>query len=126
MIDIEKQVAYWRKGAAEDWSAAQQLVKTRKTRHGLFFARLALEKLLKAHVCRQTKDLAPPIHNLIRLGQLSGLVLNQKQMDVLAEMNAFNIEGRYPESLAQAPSVTEAKAYLSRTKGVMQWLTKQF
>ncbi len=55
MIDIEKQIAYWRKGASEDWHVAKQLVKSQQTRHGLFFAHLALEKLLKAHVCRHTK-----------------------------------------------------------------------
>ena len=41
MIDIEKQIAYWRIGAGEDWQAAKQLVNSRKTRHGLFFAHSA-------------------------------------------------------------------------------------
>ncbi len=72
------------------------------------------------------KDLAPPIHNLIRLGELARLSLNQKQIDVLAEMNAFNIEGRYPDSLAKAPSQAEAKSYLKRTGETFQWLMKQF
>ncbi|NCO95976.1 MAG: HEPN domain-containing protein, partial [Armatimonadetes bacterium] len=52
MIDVEKQVAYWRDGAKEDWEVAQELVDRGRTRHGLFFGHLALEKLLKAHVCR--------------------------------------------------------------------------
>jgi HEPN domain-containing protein len=59
MFDIEKQVAYWRNGAAEDLQVAQDLIKRQRTRHGLFFLHLALEKLLKALVCRQTQDLAP-------------------------------------------------------------------
>jgi HEPN domain-containing protein len=70
MIDIEKQVNYWQKGAIEEWDLAQDLVKRNKTRHGLFFAHLALEKLLKAHVCRQTQDLPPRTHNLTRLAEL--------------------------------------------------------
>jgi hypothetical protein len=65
MIDIEKQVAYWREGAAEDWLVAVELVDLGRTRHGLFFAHLALEKMLKAHVCRVTQDLAPRIHPLL-------------------------------------------------------------
>jgi hypothetical protein len=48
MFDIGKQIAYWRDGAAEDWRVAQDLIKRRQVRHGLFFAHLALEKLLKA------------------------------------------------------------------------------
>ena len=69
MFDIGKQIAYWRDGAAEDWRVAQDLIKRRKVRHGLFFAHLALEKLLKALVCRRTQDLAPRIHSLVRLAE---------------------------------------------------------
>lgn len=38
MIDTEKQVAYWRAGAVEDWGVAQELLESRKIRHALFFA----------------------------------------------------------------------------------------
>jgi HEPN domain-containing protein len=41
----------------------------------LFFAHLALEKLLKAHVCRATRDLAPRVHALLRLAERAGLML---------------------------------------------------
>ncbi len=50
MIDIEKQIAYWRDGSIEDWQVAQELISNGRIRHGLFFAHLSLEKLLKAHV----------------------------------------------------------------------------
>ena len=46
MIDIQKQIDYWRNGAIEDWNVAEDLVSRNKTRHGLFFVHLALEKLL--------------------------------------------------------------------------------
>jgi len=42
MIDVEKQIAYWRAGAEEDWEVAVDLVESGKARHGLFFAHLAL------------------------------------------------------------------------------------
>ena len=41
-IDIEKQVAYWRAIAEEDWDVGRLLVEQGKTRHGLFFLHLAL------------------------------------------------------------------------------------
>jgi len=47
MVDIAKQIAFWRDGANEDWDVARQLVDTGRTRHGLFFAHLALEKYLR-------------------------------------------------------------------------------
>jgi len=124
MIDIEKQVTYWERSAIEDWKVAEQLVRTRKTRHGLFFVHLALEKALKAHVCRHTQALAPRIHNLVRLAELSGLRLSDNQLDTLADINAFNIEGRYPDVFAPLPSYTEAREYLHRAEKVYQWLTK--
>jgi len=124
-IDIQKQIAYWKNGAIEDWDVAQSLIEDKKVRHGLFFAHLALEKLLKAHVCRVRQDLAPRIHNLSRLAELSKLNLSQKLKDILAEMNAFNIEGRYPDTLTPPPTQTEAEKYMSRAEEVYQWLMKQ-
>jgi HEPN domain-containing protein len=125
MIDIEKQVAYWRSGASEDWQVATELIRRKRLRHGLFFAHLAIEKALKAHVCRHTQDLAPRMHNLVRLTELAELQLADKQIDVLAEMNAFNLEGRYPEMLTPEPTVEEARRYIRRAKEVYTWLMSQ-
>ena len=125
MIDIAKQVTYWRNGATEDWQVARELVRHRRLRQGLFFAHLALEKSLKAHVCRHTRDLAPRMHNLVRLAELAKLQLDSKQIDILAEMNAFNIEGRYPELLTPEPTVEETRRYMRRTKEVYTWLMSQ-
>ncbi len=46
-------------------------------------------------------------------------------MDILAEMNSFNIEGRYPETLMKSPTKDEALAYMTRAKGVFEWLINQ-
>lgn len=56
MVDIEKQIAYWKTSAEEDWAAARRLLAGGMTRHGLFFAHLSLEKLLKGLVCRRTRN----------------------------------------------------------------------
>lgn len=37
------------------------------------------------------------LHNLIRLAEIAGLSLNSEQRDLLADINLFNIEGRYPD-----------------------------
>jgi HEPN domain-containing protein len=122
VIDIAQQVVYWRDGAREDWAVAQNLIAQDRVRHALFFAHLALEKALKAHVCRQTNDLAPRMHNLIRLAEMGSVRPDQDYADVLAEMNAFNLEGRYPDMLMPPPSLAEAHDYLTRTEEVLQWL----
>ncbi len=125
MINIAKQVKYWHDGAIEDWEVAQSLLTNRKIRHALFLGHLALEKLLKAHVCRHTQDLAPRIHNLVRLANLTNLEFTSEQIDVLADMNAFNLEGRYPDLLAKPPSLSEAVTYLNNAAKVYQWLIIQ-
>jgi HEPN domain-containing protein len=125
MINVEKQVTYWHDGAIEDWEVAESLISELKIRHGLFFAHLALEKLLKAHVCRHTQDLAPRIHNLIRLAELTTLHLSSEQIDILADMNVFSLEGRYPDPFTQPPSPAEAKEYLDHAQKVYEWLKNQ-
>ena len=125
MIDIAKQIAFWRDSAKEDWDVARQLVDNGRTRHGLFFAHLALEKILKAIVCKQSQDLAPRLHNLSQLAELAALTLDTQKMEVLAEMNAFHIEGRYPESLTKPPTKEEALNYMTGAEGVFQWLMNQ-
>ena len=125
MVDIQKQITFWRESAKEDWDVARQLVESGRTRHGLFFAHLALEKILKALICKHSKDLAPKLHNLSRLSDLAGLMPDNETTEVLAEMNAFQIEGRYPESLTKPPTKEEALSYIARAEKVFQWLMNQ-
>jgi HEPN domain-containing protein len=125
VIDVLKQIQYWKQGASEDWQVAEELIQRNRTRHGLFLAQLALEKVLKALVCYHINDIAPKIHNLVRLSEMASLSLNQSQIDILAEMNAFNIEGRYPDMLDLTPEPDEAKAYFESAQKVFAWLMKQ-
>jgi HEPN domain-containing protein len=125
MIDVVKQVTFWREGSVEDWAVALELIKKRHNRHGLFFAHLALEKLLKALVVQNTGELAPRVHSLVRLAELAAVTPDEHQLDILAEMNAFNIEGRYPELLTSPPSQAETKDLMRRAEEVRAWLTTQ-
>jgi len=125
MLDIAKQVEHWRQSAEEDWAVAVDLVRDGRSRHGLFFAHLALEKLLKAVICRRTQEMAPKIHNLVRLAELAELRPSLEQRDVLADMNAFHLEGRYPESLTPEPTQEEAQACLAGAEEVYRWLTSR-
>jgi len=124
MINIQKQIEYWRSGAWEDWQVGLELIGRNRIRHGLVFIHLALEKILKAHVCRKINDIAPPIHNLIRLAEKAGLQTAEEQENLLAEANEFNIEGRYPELLLPIPTMEEANNFMVRAEEVFKWLTK--
>ncbi len=125
MIDVKKQIVYLKEGASEDFEVARELIFNKRLRHGLFFVHLALEKIIKAHVCKNINDIAPRIHNLIRLSEVASLKLEQNFIDILAELNAFNIEGRYPDSNIIPVSQNEAIDYLKRSEEVYIWLMKQ-
>lgn len=124
-MDIEEQVEYWKNGSAEDLAAAESLLEKGHLRHCLFFAHLALEKMLKAHVTRQTKDMPPKIHSLPRLAMLAGLTLSGEQMDLLREFGIYQIEGRYPDAEQVVIDRTLACEELRRTREMLAWLSRQ-
>lgn len=121
-MDVEKHVEFWRNGAREDWEVGAGLVRDGRTRHGLFFVHLAIEKALKALVCRKTAEVPPRIHNLVKLAELAGLQPDRCQLDLLGEMNEFNMAGRYPDFLPAPPSREEASAVVARAGEVFTWL----
>lgn len=122
MIDIAKQVTYWRTGAEEDWVVAKKLVVDESIRHGLFFAHLALEKMLKAHVCLTMQEVPPRTHNLSLLTVKAGLSLNQHHQTILEETNEFNLSGRYPEQFLPLPTLAQSEKQMQRCEEVFQWL----
>jgi HEPN domain-containing protein len=124
-IDVQKQIAYWRDGAAEDWDVGIGLVEQGKTRHGLFFVHLALEKLLKAHVCKSTQDFPPKIHSLLRLSELSGLEVPADRLEFLSRFDQYNIAGRYPSTMQPLPSKDETARDARLAREVFAWLTAQ-
>lgn len=125
MVNISKQITYWQNGANEDLEVAKQLVENGKIRHGLFFAHLALEKLLKANICQHTQNIAPRLHNLVRLVEIAEIDIPDSTLDILAEMNEFNLEGRYPVPFFSPISISEAQDYIKKTEEVSNWLTDQ-
>lgn len=124
MINIERQISHWLAGSAEDFDVASSLVDQGKIRHGLFFAHLSLEKSLKALFCQNQQELAPPIHNLLRLADKAGLALNPHQRELLAEVNSFNIEGRYPELHLPVPTQVTAEEYIEKIREMLECLSK--
>ncbi|QTA78966.1 HEPN domain-containing protein [Desulfonema limicola] len=80
---------------------------------------IALEKILEAFICLHSNDIAPRLHNLVRLSEFSGITFEQKHTDFLSEMNPFNIEGRYPELWGPIPSQKEAEYLLTQTEEML-------
>jgi HEPN domain-containing protein len=125
MIDIQKQIDYWRKGAAEEWALATELFASGRTRHGLFFLHLTLEKIIKAYVCKKINDIAPKDHNLIRLVEKSMLPILDEDKSFLGGMTRFNIEGRYPDSYEELPSIDSVEKIRINCDRIYKWLLQQ-
>jgi len=95
-MDVQKQIDYWRIGAEEDLLAVRALLEKGLSRHALFFAHLALEKMLKAHVSKATRKIPPKIHNLVRLAQIAGIGAGEKDLKSLRDFDSYQLQGRYP------------------------------
>jgi HEPN domain-containing protein len=124
-MDVEKQVEYWMTGSAEDLSAAEVLLDGGHLRHCLFLAHLALEKMLKAHVTRRTRDIPPRNHNLVRLAQLAGLKLDGEQEQFLRRFDAHRLQGRYPDAQQVMIDWARARQQLQKATETVQWLKTQ-
>lgn len=122
MVDVPKHIEYWKTSSEEDFAAAESLLEKGHFRQSLFFAHLAIEKMLKAHVTRQTKDIPPRIHNLVRLAEIAELKLDPEQTEFLREFSIYQLEGRYPDTEQVRVDLSSARDETSRAKEMLIWL----
>jgi HEPN domain-containing protein len=124
-MDEGRHVDYWLNGSLDDIEAAAVLLEKRKIRQSLFFAHLAVEKALKAHVSKAIKTLPPRTHDLLRLAELAGLALPTSRCVFLARLQRYCMEGRYPDSQPELPAWEEARAELNEAQETRTWLVRQ-
>jgi HEPN domain-containing protein len=124
-MDVQKQVDYWVTSGEEDIAAAKSLLEKGHFRHCLFFAHLAIEKMLKAHVTRKTNDIPPRTHNLLRLAEIANLKLDPEQQQFLREFGVYQLEGRYPDSEESVIPSSLVQEEIARAVRMLSWLTKQ-
>jgi HEPN domain-containing protein len=124
-MDIKQQMRYWVVSSEEDFAAAQSLLDKGHLRHCLFFAHLAVEKMLKAHVVKTTREIPPRIHDLLRLSQIAALDLDEAQKGRLLEFRAYLLEGRYPDSQQMPLDPPFVNSELVRMKDMLEWLKAQ-
>lgn len=89
-------VLYWLNSADRNLKVAQDLFKTGHYDWCLFMWHLVVEKSLKAVVSNRG-EVPLPTHNLVKLVEQSGLVMNQSALDELKQITTFNLETRYDD-----------------------------
>lgn len=128
VFDVEKTIAYWLEGAEYDMGVADAMFQTEKYPYTLFIGHLALEKLLKAIVVKNTQTHAPITHSLPFLAKESKLSIPDKTLIKFREFMEFHFEARYPrEQRAFYSKCTKAytEERLKEIKETFQWLKKQ-
>jgi HEPN domain-containing protein len=124
-MDVAKQIEYWRVGSVEDLDAAKSMLDRGHIRHALFFAHLALEKAIKAHVVKATRETPPKMHNLVRLADIATLSLSDDTRSFLEAFNVFQLEGRYPDVAQAVVDKKSARERMAKAEEVHQWLMSQ-
>lgn len=96
-FDVARTVKYWIDSAAYDLETGKSLMDAKRFPYALFFAHLALEKILKALTVKATRTHAPYSHSLTLLASKTNLEVSESILDRLAEYTEFHLESRYPD-----------------------------
>jgi HEPN domain-containing protein len=95
-MNFKVKINYWLDIAVYDLKTAQYMHKSGRYLYTIFLCQQAIEKIFKAlYIQKMHKD-APFTHNLVYLQGLVGITFSLTQQKLLAELNAYYIEGRYP------------------------------
>lgn len=125
MIDIKKQIDYWIHSAEDDLKTAELLIKEKRILHGLFFCHLVVEKAIKAHVVKTSKEIAPKSHNLIYLSEKANLEFDKGIEIFLGILMKYQLQGRYPDYNPALPDIVKVNEYFEKTKTLFQWLKER-
>jgi len=122
MINVKKQILYWETGADEEMLNAKIMIENNRFLAGLFFCHLCLEKILKALVVKITEEHPARTHILSSLADTTQINFDEKQEQFIAEIQVFQLEGRYPENFPLEPDAGTAMIYFEQTKILYKWL----
>ena len=125
-MEKKEHIKYWRESAQRDFDSAKAIFSSGRYDWCLYVGHLALEKTLKALFVKKNNNKIPPkIHNLVRLAELSGVVLDDEQKFFLDKVNDFNIQARYPDYKQEFYKICDAayaKENLAKIEEFYLWL----
>ncbi len=127
-MNTNEMVNYWIESSQEDLKTAQGLFRLRRYHHCLFFCHLFVEKVIKALIVKVTGHPAPYGNKLSKLAKLTKIDFSDRQLDLLDELTAFNIEARYNDYKFQFYKKATKKytqGYLKKAKDLYIWLKKR-
>ncbi len=96
-METEKLLKYCYINAQRKMDTASALMRSKKYADALFFCHLAIEFMLKGKYVEIKKEMFPITHDLENLTRKINIDLSPNQKTDLAEINTFNIAGRYDD-----------------------------
>ncbi len=96
-INSKELITYWVNSSDNDFKAMMHLFEKGDYSWSLFIGHLVLEKLIKAWYIKNTLELPPLIHDLVRLSENGQLHLDDEQKDSLDAISTFNLKARYDD-----------------------------
>jgi HEPN domain-containing protein len=122
-------VEIWMERVNYDWETARAMYKTGRYLYVVFMCQQAVEKTLKAILAFQRKEIKP-IHHLSKLAELAGIrqEFDEETLTLIESLSGYYLNARYKETintLSKAIGKKEAKDYLTKTEGLIKWLTQK-
>lgn len=121
-MNVDKHIKYWIDNSKNDLESAEILIKNGKFLHGLFWCHLAIEKAVKAHVTKSTKEVPARSHDLLYLIKKTELELTDEQIEFLGLLMPFQLEGRYPDYNPVVPNREVVYSIYDQTKTLWEYL----
>ncbi len=104
------------------------MLKSGRYLYVLFTCQQAVEKALKAVVTAKTGEFPPRIHNLVKLAEIAGIVLDEEQNLFLEKLSYYYLETRYPEDIIKISKQVGkglAKQYFEKGNKIVKWLREE-
>jgi HEPN domain-containing protein len=125
----QEYIDYWHNEAEKNWETANWLLKGKQYQMLLFVWHLVIEKLLKAHWTNNNESTNPPrTHNLVILLRETKLEIPEEYELLLPVINAWNIEGRYPDykqNLFEKTTESYILQKMNQITELKQWLIQE-
>jgi HEPN domain-containing protein len=115
----------FKESAEYDLKTAENMLNDGRYIYVIFMCHLAIEKILKAIVAKETNKMPPKTHNLIYLIKLANLKIPQNLFDFITKINNASIVTRYPENFSELLKVYPkdvATDYFENAKEVIKCL----
>ena len=127
-FDKEKLIKYWIESSDNDFKTMIDLFETQNYNWSLFMGHLVIEKLLKAQYIFIKNEFPPLSHDLRRISEKAGIIMDSDQKIILDSISRFNINARYDDykkSFQKLCTLKFTNEWIEKIKETRIWIKQQ-